>query len=56
MPNTGLFGLWAVVPTGIVIEPVPVNIGFALKVRVIGSFKGPLPKTSPTKFMPVFNS
>ncbi len=35
MPNTGLFGLWAVVPTGIVIDPVPVNVGFDLKVRVI---------------------
>lgn len=47
MPNTGLFGLWAVLPTGIVIDPVPVNVGFDLKVRVIGSFKGPLRDCSP---------
>jgi hypothetical protein len=41
-------------PAGIVIEPLPVNVGLGLNVVTIGVLNNPLPVTSPCRINPVF--
>ena len=54
IPGIRLVGLCMLLPEGIVIEPLPLNMGLGLNVVIIGLLNNPLPVTSPCRVNPVF--
>ena len=53
IPGIRVVGRCVLLPAGIVIEPLPLNMGLGLNVVTIGLLNNPLPVTSPSKVNPV---